>query len=100
MVVSRDDNLITTQDAAPKNACGRGTGNKYIISHGLKDFHGTDGLMSPLKDAKRTLYSICDVRLSAAERQINLCCKSGAGKQDLLANSPALPLDHHQPLKV
>ena len=35
MVVSRDDNLIITQNAAPKNACGRGTGNKYIISHGL-----------------------------------------------------------------
>ena len=36
MVVSRADNLIITQDAAPENACGRGTGNKYIISHCLK----------------------------------------------------------------
>ena len=35
MVVSRDITSIITQDAAPKNACGRGTGNKYIISHGL-----------------------------------------------------------------
>ena len=35
MVVSRDINLIITQDAAPKNVCGQGTGNKYIISHGL-----------------------------------------------------------------
>ena len=35
VVVSRDITSIITQDAAPKNACGRGTGNKYIISHGL-----------------------------------------------------------------
>ena len=26
---------ILIQDAAPENACGWGTGNKYIISHGL-----------------------------------------------------------------
>ena len=35
MVVSRDINVIITPDAAPKNACGRGTGNKYVISHSL-----------------------------------------------------------------
>ena len=40
MVVSRDINLIITPDAAPKNACGRGTGNKYIISHGLIPYSG------------------------------------------------------------
>ena len=37
MAVSRDINLIITQDAVPKNACGQGTGNKDItISHDLR----------------------------------------------------------------
>ena len=36
MVISRDINIIIIQDVAPKNARGQGTGNKYIIRHGLR----------------------------------------------------------------
>ena len=37
--------MIITSDAVPKNACGRGTGNNYITSHGLST-HATDSVRS------------------------------------------------------
>ena len=47
--------------------------SKFPIA--LKLILRTDGLMSPLKGAKKIFYLIFEIGLSAPKEEINLCCK-------------------------
>ena len=73
-----------TQDAALKNTCGRGTGNKYIISHGLTiDYRPTEKGLE-----MRQIYLVSDVttRYKSALR----CCPSCTAYIEVLQTREAM----------